>query len=986
MAAKKITIRGSITISLVKNDLEAALEFRPGPETREMDSGDLVKFLQEKGVKEGFSPQDLERILKQLEKAGEPLTLPVAMGIPPENPIPEKPIWQPMPIPDHMRADADRAFSGAGAPVISTEKVEKIKTEKIVVKKSSIPFMAPKEEKVTVLEKKITQERIYVDAHVEGKGYVTEGMKIALYEPMTPGIPGKAVTGIMIPAENPADPYVYAGKGVEKKRGELVAASTGFIRWGKNWAEIIGFNAHEWEVTLTPEKATCLLSLTPGDKSARRPTIEEVLQKTEELKYPGDLLLPPDEIDRMIGDIIAAGTPVKNIALSVRREPYFEIKVSEDKLKAVITIRKGRGGGSTLSLKEIGTAIKTSGIKNLDFEKIKTDIMAFYRSDAGDLEGYPLAEGKAALPGPDRTMECSVRFLERKVVEEMKKAAADRPEGTQDLASAMAFPPEAAELIGAVEREQRVLALGPEVPGQPGVDVYGNVIPGPPGRETGIIVRENLERKQNVVISLIKGLYEQRKTDGGLEIRVRPHANAEIKVALAPNRMEAYLTLFPSEGTGAPVSMDMIREEIKKAGILRGIREEVLEAAFERVSNGETLTDIPFALGQAPEEGSTDRIKFLVQIASGSAVVIRGDGSADFKNRDTITAIDEGTALAEILPPEKKPQNGWDVTGKEIPAKNTPTLELEIGPNIRQEKKEDKTLLIAAKSGELLYDKKKIDIQDAHVIKGNVDLSTGNVKFPGSVTVSGSVASGFFVLSGGDIKIGEGIEAALLSADGSILIQQGIKGAGKAVLRSKKNILTSFAEGAVMLSVGDIKIKNGCMRCMVKCNGKLQFLTEKGTIIGGVVKARHGIETASLGSERGVRTEISFGQDYLVADQIDLEDKEIKKLSAAAVKLDIQMRECEKNGERQKLEILRTEKLKNLKIMEKRSLRLFTLREKFEEHYPGEIIVRGTLHPGVVIESHGRYHEITAPKKGLRITFNSETGRIQEEPLDKGGK
>jgi hypothetical protein len=137
-----------------------------------------------------------------------------------------------------------------------------------------------------------------------------------------------------------------------------------------------------------------------------------------------------------------------------------------------------------------------------------------------------------------------------------------------------------------------------------------------------------------------------------------------------------------------------------------------------------------------------------------------------------------------------------------------------------------------------------------------------------------------------------------------------------------------------------------------------------------------GIEAANLGTEKGIKTQISFGQDYLVADRIELEEKEIMKLKDAIAKIDSSLRQYEKAGDRVRLDSARKEKLKYLKMIEKRSIRLFNFREKFEEHSPSTITVRGTLYPGVVLESHGRFKEISAPQKGVRITFDPEQGQI----------
>jgi hypothetical protein len=182
--------------------------------------------------------------------------------------------------------------------------------------------------------------------------------------------------------------------------------------------------------------------------------------------------------------------------------------------------------------------------------------------------------------------------------------------------------------------------------------------------------------------------------------------------------------------------------------------------------------------------------------------------------------------------------------------------------------------------------------------------------------------------------------------------------------------------------VGDVKVKNACLRCTIKSNGKVELVSEKGFLVGGTIKARYGVSAAGIGTEKGVRTEISFGQDFLIADQIELAEKEMKKLNETKVRLDTLIHQCEKSGDRGNLELYRKEKLKTLKLIESLSLKLFTLREKFEEHFPSEIRVRGTVYPGVVIESHGRYHEFTSPKKNIKIQFDQSSGRITESPLE----
>jgi hypothetical protein len=60
---------------------------------------------------------------------------------------------------------------------------------------------------------------------------------------------------------------------------------------------------------------------------------------------------------------------------------------------------------------------------------------------------------------------------------------------------------------------------------------------------------------------------------------------------------------------------------------------------------------------------------------------------------------------------------------------------------------------------------------------------------------------------------------------------------------------------------------------------------------------------------------------------------------------------------------------------------LFSLRESFERHFESEIVVRGTVYPGVVLESHGRTLEVAAEKQHVRFRFDMDQGRIVQEPL-----
>jgi uncharacterized protein (DUF342 family) len=881
---------------------------------------------------------------------------------------------------------------------------------------------------VVEIEKKVTKIKADIEPEITGTGYAAEGALIAQLQPFTPGKPGKSVTGALIPVKTSGNPYVYAGKGVQKKNGKLIALTSGFLRRGKNWAEIIPFRAHEWKVVLSPGRNACILQMKPGDVAATVPTGEIIRAAAIALPYQESMLLPAEDIYVLARNLVAENLSAE-VPIDRPEDSRMEIKVSEDRLEASLFLKKGRGSGKALALKEVGKLIQSNGLFGLNLKKIQTDILTFYKSGEETLENYVLVKGRPPAPGSAADIHWEIKFIAVSDLENLKKsmppfvppappptrkAENPNPENLMDLenpidsinpVSAQAartdpyagieslseFPVSAVEMAAFVTEGERILSLKPGKPGTPGMDVYGNPIPPPAGKTDRIICRENVKQEQNSVQALAPGILEIGKKGESFEIRIRPHADGEAVVSIAPDSMEAFLTVIPALGTGRAVTPQNITGAVDKAGIVQKAQlPDVLETLKKKAAAGEGFNKLSFAKGKPARHGMSAKLSILAGSPQDKAAAgdngrdDKADDKADNKNPHNphkVIGVKKGQAVAEILASQTVPEDGFDVRGNILPARAADTETIHAGRNLREEKKEHGVLLIAETDGELQFDEHSISVAEGQVINGNVDTKTGNIKFSGAVIVSGSVQPGFFILAKGDIKIAQGVEAALLSSEASITVEQGIKGMGKAVLRSKKDISAAFAERALIMSVGNITIKTACARCQVKCNGKLSLVSNKAFLAGGKVKTRLGLETASLGNQSGIQTEISFGQDYLLADQAETVEKTIQKLNTSCANLNVLMREAEKNNDQHKRESCRAEKLTAMKQIEKLNHELLTLREKFEEHFPGEIIVHGTLYPGVVIESHGRYYKVKQPKTKVKFVFDQESGKIVEKQI-----
>ena len=981
------TARGAIEIKLEDQGITAVLKFEPDPAGPEQTEESIRSLLNEKGIRHGLDTNALSKAVASIVSTGNlPSPVVIARGTPA---IPGKPAdfeWAELPVPPELEYDLSRTLEHAPAPEVYTVRIDKVKRSRKVLKKSKIPFSQPKEVIEEYMDKVERREQAYVNPEVIASGWCEAGMLLGRKIQGTPGKPGKDVCGQPVPAAEGDEPFFY-GSGVQESPQGCEAAETGFLRRGSNWVEVLPFLQHQWDVSLSEDHNTCFLSFNPGAQGLVPPAAADIVTRAEELGYPADKLMATNDIQGIIAAAVKNDEVIDKASISVDEDGWFNVHTSEDKLKAFLSMRKKRGTGKPLVLKEVGSSILNAGLKTLDKAVVQKAILDFYRSPAAELKDFLLCEGKAPTAGENDEFELQVTYMPAADCEAISARIGELKELYGfSLESWEKFGISDVQKMALVKKDQLIGQILKGKAGEPGSDVFGTRIDPAAGKEAGILTFEGLKVERGMIAADIDGVLEYAEIDGKVHLRLHPHRSASISIRLSEDRMKAFLSVSAPEGSGFTVSEEQIREEIKKAGVVQGLAEERIADASAKAAAGEAVSDELVAEGTAPRDAGSVEIDMKVAFATGQGVSISKDGHADYRRQDRITMVVEGDLIAEVTVPQGGSEPGLDVTGKTLSARELKQIPLSAGANVETRDGEGVTRYYARVSGALTNENNVLEIKDAHYVAGDVDMKTGNVKFNGAVSVKGSVLPGFVVFSGGDIQVGGIVDGALLSAEGSISIANGVKGAGKAVLRSKQDIFAGFIEQAHVMAVRDITVKNSCLRSNLRCNGKLRLVTEKGNLTGGSLKTRRGADVQNLGHANGVPTKVFFGQDYLIADRIQVEEKEIAKTRENVTRIDMMLHRLEAAGEKTKLARARQEKLKFIKLIEKRSLRLFTLREKFEEHYPSEIIIRGTLYPGVVFESHGRYYEVDSAQKGIVVYFDPDTGRIQHKPVEKTDK
>jgi uncharacterized protein (DUF342 family) len=783
------------------------------------------------------------------------------------------------------------------------------------------------------------------------------------------------------------------------------ASQAGFLRKGANWCDVVPFRDHSFELAASADHLTCLPSFVPGDASVPPPGVDEIFDRAQKLGFPEQSLIPQAEIEALLSGAVASGKAFTQKSITPSVNGLASVTVSPDKLKALLYLRKGRGGGTPLGSADASAAIRKSAVKGFDLEALRKDMRAFFDGPDTELTDYLLVQGRPPKPGGEPKLEWRALFLPAGEADRIKAEAIANAEHLKAMDSLSAFPLEKVEAVARVKPDTEVLKIVPSLGAEPGVDVFGAAIPPSKGTMPDVRLYGGLALRRDMVMTTESGILEKGSEGMAILLRVRSHKDAELRVAVSKDRMKATLSFSPPEGDGERITVEEVRARIGQAGVNSGINEERLLSVLDSVARSEPLKEVLIAEGRKPTVDAQKRIVFHVHIATGQAVSLRADGRADFRAQDRITRVERGVLLATVKIRNPAAEDGWDVTGTPIAPPPEALETLKAGRGVREDVQTDGSVRFTSESdGELIRDGGVLSVMDAHTVHGDVDMSTGNVNFPGIVHVTGSIRSGFTVVAEGVLEVGEGVEGALLSSGGTITVVEGIKGEGKAILRARKDIESAFAEQAVLLAIGDVHLRGACVRCQIKCNGRLLLDSEKGSLVGGEVRASRGVVVQNIGSPGGTHTIVSFGQDFLVRDRIEREEQEVVNLTKKIADLDASMLALQKKvrqavgvgagaqgppaappgaaGPRRDAEMLeraRAQKLTFMKVMEQRKLRLIGLRDKFDEHVPSEVMVRGTLYPGAVLECHGRRYEAKTEKKMITLRFDPTQGRIVEK-------
>ncbi len=351
----------------------------------------------------------------------------------------------------------------------------------------------------------------------------------------------------------------------------------------------------------------------------------------------------------------------------------------------------------------------------------------------------------------------------------------------------------------------------------------------------------------NAVNGAIKNLHKMTLIAPPQEEKLVPET---IEVLVNPDKMAVRIKFVHSFGGAAATEADILKR-LDDYGVVYGIDMELVKQLGVEHNTSDLYV---VAMGSKPIKGKDGVLVYDVKLSQRRDFSQADDlENIDFKNLMEYTKVSHGQLLAHTEPPTAGIP-GTDVFGGSIPPIPGKVVGIPYGKNTTLS--EDGTQLFSAINGVAANDKNKIVVDNQLTINSNIDISTGNIDYEGSVLIYGDILTGYSVTATENVDIKGHVEAAHIKAGHNISIVGGVIGGDKGVIEAGGSIMADYLQYANVIAGGDI-ICGALIGAIVQCEGNVSVLSGKGIIMGGEIVAQHSVAARVIGSRNGTQTLIS---------------------------------------------------------------------------------------------------------------------------------
>jgi len=474
-----------------------------------------------------------------------------------------------------------------------------------------------------------------------------------------------------------------------------------------------------------------------------------------------------------------------------------------------------------------------------------------------------------------------------------------------------------------------------------------------------------------------------RDDSGKILIKVVSDKNvdAEAELLITENELRAVVSVYPAINNGKPLSPDSILELLQGENITANIRRDMIDSAVEMCNGGGISDNVVVAEGLEPIHGNNSQILLNFDPILNKPKILR-NGRVDYKNIDNIRIVHEGDLLLT-----KKPATpgvrGLSVRNQEIPPQPGVDIEIMVGEGVRSEKED--TEFYALTDGCVTFARNTLDVSPIYDVRGNVDYSTGNIVFNGSVHVHNDVLSDFSIKAEKDVYVDGLCQDAHIEAGGNVAVKLGVKGELKGSIKATGDVVIGYAEGANIEARGNIEVLKYAYHSKLKAGGKIEALKEPGVIAGGSLVAFEGAEINQVGTSGNSRFSINIGTKYYFADELEALKKTRTKYEENKAKIDEFLGSVNLKSK----EVLANPKVRQLITMRKQiDAKIADVDKQMKElireaHHPKpKLKVSGTLFGGLDVQIYREKLTIRENQQNVIYYFDDKYQQIVHVSLE----
>jgi uncharacterized protein (DUF342 family) len=461
-----------------------------------------------------------------------------------------------------------------------------------------------------------------------------------------------------------------------------------------------------------------------------------------------------------------------------------------------------------------------------------------------------------------------------------------------------------------------------------------------------------------------------------------------LKLVVSADRMKAWLQVLDRQSEAyVPPTEEEVWEYLGRKGFPDTDENktrvaEVLQACQTPIPADVEKPENAFliAAGQPPVDAVDGRFEWAPEYAERLRKPDE-DEQIDYFAQNAIVTVAKETVVGTIVDPEESVP-GVDVFGKKVQPSKPKGRTVKLGPGMERVDPDDGPVH-ATSDGRVAEENGTVRLFEVLDIPGDVDFSSGCVDAVIDVHVRGTIRGNFSVKTTKNLTVDKLVEPSVVEVGEDVSVRGGIFGReGQGYVKAGGSVTASFVDECRLQAKGDFSVNKEMLNSLVRVQGKL--LAERGTVIGGDLYARGGMEVHTIGSDAGVPTRMTVGTDVNALRRARQMEKQVHEMERSAENIRETLKPLMANlrrllpQQREKVtELMCNADEIDLKISDTQDARAALL-DAAKPTEPAYILVHDSIFPGthLVVEAH-EVHVQTLMRGPIRIEMRKVKGATQ---------